>query len=556
MTMERSLPDVTVGIDFGTLSGRALVVAVEDGRALGSAVYEYPHGVVDRALPGGGVSLPPDWALQVPEDWRGVLSHAVPRALAAAGVRPEQVVGVATDFTACTVLPTTADGVPLCEVAGMATRPHAYPKLWRHHAAQPEADLIVRRAERAGEFWLARYGGKISSEWQFAKALQVLREDREVYGAAERWIEAADWIVWELTGEETRNPCTAGYKGIFQDGRYPDRDFLASLQPDFADFAAKLGEPVLQLGAAAGTLSARAAALTGLPEGIAVAVGNVDAHVTSAAAQALDPGHMLAIMGTSTCHIMNSDVPAEVPGMCGVVRDGVVPGLWGYEAGQSGVGDIFAWAARTTVPAAYEREARERGLDVHELLTQKAAGQPVGGHGLLALDWHSGNRSVLVDHHLSGLIVGLTLDTRPEDIYRALIEATAFGTRTIIETFEKSGVPVAEFTAAGGLLKNTFLMQTYSDVLDRSINVIGSDQGPALGAAIHAAVAAGAHHDIRAASAAMGRIERAVYTPDPDRAAAYTELYAEYRALHDHFGRGGTDVMHRLRDLRKRALTS
>ncbi len=543
------LPAVTVGVDFGTLSGRALVVAVEDGTELGSAVVDYPHAVVDDTLPDGR-SLPPDWALQIPEDWREVLRLAVRRALRAAGVRPEQVVGVATDFTACTVLPATADGTPLCELPAFAGRPHAYPKLWRHHAAQPEADAIVGRAEETGQRWLARYGGKISSEWQFAKALQVLREDPEVYAAADRWIEAADWIVWQLVGEENRNLCTAGYKGIHQDGAYPDAGFLASLHPGFGGFVAKLDHPLSPLGAPAGKLSAEAAELTGLPEGTVVAVGNVDAHVTAAAARALEPGHMLAIMGTSTCHIMNSDVLAEVPGMCGVVRDGVVPGLWGYEAGQSGVGDIFAWAVRTTTSQEYAEEARRRGLTVHELLTDKAAAQPVGGHGLLALDWHSGNRSVLVDHHLSGLLVGLTLDTRPEDVYRALIEATAYGTRTIVEAFETAGVPVTDFTAAGGLLKNRFLMQTYSDVLNRPVNLLASDQGPALGAAIHAAVAAGVYPDLRAASATMGRIERRVYTPDAARAAAYDRIYAEYRALHDHFGRGGSDVMHRLRALR------
>ncbi|SCG00870.1 L-ribulokinase [Streptomyces sp. DconLS] len=383
-----------------------------------------------------------------------------------------------------------------------------------------------------------------------------MREDPGVYAAADRWIEAADWIVWQLTGAESRNPCTAGYKGIHQDGRYPGEAFLAGLHPDFTGFTAKLEHALTPLGAPAGRLTPRAAALTGLREGTVVAVGNVDAHVTCAAAQALDPGRMLAIMGTSTCHILNSDVLAEVPGMCGVVRDGVVPGLWGYEAGQSGVGDILAWAVRNAVPDEYAAEARRRGMDVHELLTERAAAQPVGAHGLLALDWHSGNRSVLVDHHLSGLVLGLTLDTRPEDVYRALIEATAFGTRTIVEAFETAGVPVTDFTAAGGLLRNRFLMQVYSDVLNRPVHVLASTQGPALGAAIHAAVAAGAHPDIRTASAAMGRRQENAYTPDPARSAAYDRLYAEYRALHDHFGRGGSDVMHRLRALRSAALAA
>ena len=381
----------------------------------------------------------------------------------------------------------------------------------------------------------------------------MLREDPEVYEAAERWIEAADWIVWQLTGAESRTLSTAGYKGLYQDGSYPEPGFLASLHPDFADFTAKVEHP---LSAArpprAGELTARGRRRHRAARGLPVAAGHIDAHVTAAAARTLEPGRMLAIMGTSTCLIVNSRPRLPSPACAGAVLDGVVPGLWGYEAGQSGVGDIFAWAARTAVPEEYARAARERGVSAHELLTELAADQPVGGHGLLALDWHSGNRSVLVDHHLSGLLVGLTLDTRPEDVYRALIEATAFGTRTIVAAYEAAGVPVTEITAAGGLLKNRFLMQTYSDVLDRPVNVSTSDQGPALGAAIHAAVAAGAYDGIRAASAAMARVRPAVYTPDPARAAAYAELYAEYRALHDHFGRGGTDVMHRLRALRTR----
>ncbi|MEY9848686.1 ribulokinase [Streptacidiphilus sp. MAP5-3] len=552
---------VTIGVDFGTLSGRAVVVSVADGTQLGEAVHEYRYGAVEHLLPATGERLPPDWALQVPEDWRDVLRLAVPKALERAGVTAGQVIGIGTDFTACTVLPTTADGTPLCELAHYAARPHAYPKLWKHHAAQAQADRINALATQRGESWLRRYGGRISSEWEYAKALQLLEEDTELYRAAERWIEAADWIVWELTGAESRNLCTAGYKGIHQpdllgDSGRPSADFLRELNPGFGDFTDKLDFPLSPPGGRAGALSSRAAAWTGLNEGIPVSVGNVDAHVTNAAARALEPGHMLAIMGTSTCHIMNSDRLADVPGMCGVVKDGVVPGLWGYEAGQSGVGDIFAWAVRTAMPEEYAREARERGIGPHQLLTEKAAAQPVGAHGLVALDWHSGNRSVLVDHHLSGLVLGLTLDTRLEEIYRALLEATAFGARTVVDAFELAGVPVTEFTVAGGLPKNAFLMQIYSDVLCRPINVIGSEQGGALGSAVHAAVAAGAHPDIHAASAAMGSIHRAVYTPDPERARVYDLLYAEYKELHDHFGRGGSAAMHRLRVMRAQARTT
>jgi L-ribulokinase len=547
---------VVVGVDFGTLSGRAVVVRVGDGAELGSAVLPYPHGVMDRTLAATGRSLPPDWALQAPSDYEAVLQTAVPEALAASGVRAEDVIGIGTDFTACTILPVLADGTPLCELPEFMDRPHAYVKLWKHHAAQPQADRINRLAEERGESWLVRYGGRISSEWAFAKGLQLLEEDPEVYERMDHWIEAADWIVWRLCGRYIRNACTTGYKAIYQDGQYPSREYLAALNPAFAGFVDdKVAHPVGQLGEVAGGLTAQAAEWTGLPDGIAVCVGNVDAHVTAPAAQAVEPGQMLAIMGTSTCHVMNSDRLGEMPGMCGVVDGGIVPGLWGYEAGQTGVGDIFAWFIDTCVPASYAAKAAQRGQGVHEYLSELAADQPVGGHGLVALDWHNGNRSVLVDHDLSGLVVGATLSTRPEDVYRALIEATAFGTRIIIEGFEKSGVPVAELVTAGGLTKNPLLMQIYSDVTRLPLGVIGSEQGPAVGSAIHAAVAAGAYPDIHVAARAMGRVTREVFTPGEQPARAYDALFAEYTTLHDYFGRGGNEVMHRLRRIRKEALS-
>lgn len=547
----------TVGVDFGTLSGRAVVVRVSDGAELASAVHDYPHGVVDTALPTTGERLPPDWALQVPGDYIEVLTTTVPKALAKAGVDASEVVGIGTDFTACTVLPTLQDGTPLCELPEFTDRPHAYVKLWKHHAAQPHADRINSVARGRGEPWLARYGGSISSEWEFAKALQLLEEDPEVYTATERWVEAADWIIWRLCGRYVRNACTAGYKGIHQDGRYPSREYLAALDPGFAGFVEeKLDQQIGQLGELAGTLTAEAARWTGLPEGISVAVGNVDAHVTPPAANAVEPGQLVVIMGTSTCHVMNGEVLRDVPGMCGVVDGGIMAGYWGYEAGQSGVGDIFAWFADTSIQPDYHAEAQRQGVDIHEHLSTLAARQQVGEHGLVALDWHSGNRSVLVDHELSGVVVGQTLATRPEDTYRALLEATAFGTRTIIEAFAGAGIGVNELVVAGGLLKNRFLMQTYADVTGLPLSTIVSEQGPALGAAIHAAVAAGAYSDVPAAAEAMGRSRRAVYTPDPDRASAYDALFAEYVALHDYFGRGGNDVMHRLRDIRRRAVNT
>jgi L-ribulokinase len=542
-----------IGVDFGTLSGRAVVVRAADGEELGAAIHEYPHAVIEQELPASGERLPPQWALQDPDDWIDVLRTAVPAAVAAAGIAAEHVAGIATDFTASTPLPVLRDGTPLCRVPGFERRPHAYPKLWKHHAAQRHADRINELAEERGEPWLSRYGGRISSEWEFAKALQVLDEDPEIYARCERWVEGADWIVWQLCGAETRNVCTAGYKGIHQDGRYPSEAFLRALDERFTDFvAAKLDAPLWPLGARAGGLTAQAAEWTGLREGIAVAVGNVDAHVTAPAARVIDPGQMLAVMGTSTCHITIGDTLVEVPGMCGVVEGGVVPGLYGYEAGQTGVGDIFGWFVEHAVPPRYHDEARARGLDLHSYLSELAAAQEVGRHGLIALDWNNGNRSVLVDHELSGLILGLTLATRADDIYRALIEATAFGTRKILDAFAEAGIRVDDFVVAGGLVKNALVMQIYADVIRMPLHIGGSDQGPALGSAMHAAVAAGLHPDIRAAAAAMGKLERDAYVPDERSADAYDPIYERYVRLHDHFGRGGDDVMHALRDLRPR----
>jgi L-ribulokinase len=549
------LDAVVVGVDFGTLSGRAVVVRVSDGQELGSAVHDYPHAVLDSALP-TGEPLPPEWALQVPADYISVLQVAVPQALRLSGVDPADVIGIGTDFTACTMVATLADGTPLCEVPQFSASPHAFVKLWRHHAAQPQADRINDLARGRAETWLARYGGLISSEWEFAKGLQMLEDAPQVYAAMDHFVEAADWIVWQLSGTYVRNACTAGYKGIYQDGAYPGEAFLSALNPGFGSFVSdKLEHTIGQLGERAGSLSARAAGWTGLPEGIAVAVGNVDAHVTAPAARAVEPGQMVAIMGTSTCHVMNGAELHEVPGMCGVVDGGIVAGLWGYEAGQSGVGDIFGWFVKNGVPPEYHQRADAAGVTVHELLTELSRPQAVGEHGLLALDWHSGNRSVLVDHELSGLVVGQTLATRAEDTYRALLEATAFGTRTIIEAFNSSGVPVSELIIAGGLLKNTLLMQIYADVTNLPLSSIASAQGPALGSAIHAAVAAGAYPDVHVAAAAMGRADKAVYQPIAANVKAYDELFADYTQLHDYFGRGGTDVMHRLK-ARKRKLAA
>ena len=547
----------TIGVDFGTLSGRAVPVDVTTGNELGSSVFEYPHGVMDEKLP-DGTKLGVDWALQQPQDYLDVFSHTIPDVLKKTGISPEDVIGIGIDFTACTILPVKADGTPLCFLKEFQSNPNAYVKLWKHHAAQDKANQLNEIAEKRGEDWLPRYGGKISSEWVVPKVWQILDEAPDVYAATDFIIEAADWVIWQLTGVQTRNSCTAGYKAIWHKKKgYPSKDFYRALDPRLENFVEeKLGCPITPLGQKAGEITEAASKLTGLKAGTAVAVGNVDAHVCLPAVKIDGADKMLAIMGTSTCHMLLSEVEKEVPGMCGVVEDGILPGYFGYEAGQSCVGDHFAWFMENCLPSEYYSAAKAENKDVYQYAEERAKALRPGQSGLLALDWWNGNRSCLVDVDLTGMMVGLTLATKPEEIYRALVEATAYGTRKIIETFRESGVPVEEFYASGGIAqKSPMVMQIYADIINMPIKIAGSTQGPALGSAIFGAVAAGkekgGYDSVFDAAKVMGKLKDVIYQPIPENVAVYDQLYAEYSILHDYFGRGGNDVMKRLKKIKK-----
>ena len=551
------MPKYSIGVDFGTLSGRAVLVNVATGEELADSVFDYPHGVMDETLP-DGTRLGVDWALQHPQDYLDVFSHTIPGVLEKSGVTPADVIGVGIDFTACTVLPVKADGTPLCFLPKFAGNPNAYVKLWKHHAAQDKANALNETASSMGEEWLARYGGKISSEWAFPKLWQILDESPKVYEAMNAFVEAADWVIWQLTGKQTRNSCTAGYKAMWSKSEgYPSKAFFKALDPRMENvIEEKFSGPVTPLGGKAGELTEAAAKLTGLNPGTAVAVANVDAHVTVPAVKIDSAGKMLAIMGTSTCHMLISDKEVKVPGICGVVEDGILPGFFGYEAGQSCVGDHFAWFIDNCLPKEYFDAAEKEGVNIHKYLRSKAEKLKVGESGLLALDWWNGNRSVLVDVDLTGVMLGMTLQTKPEEIYRALIEATAYGTRKIIETFRENGVPVEEFYASGGISqKDPMTMQIYADVIGIPIKIAGSLQGPALGSAIFGAVAAGkqagGYDSVMEAAQAMGKLRDEVYIPIAENVKAYDKLYAEYSILHDYFGRGANDVMKRLKELKK-----
>jgi L-ribulokinase len=550
-----------LGIDYGTESGRVVVVRVCDGALVASAIVPYPDGVIDEKLP-GGPKLAPDWALQNPKDYLLVVEKGIPRALKSAGVKADAVIGLGTDFTASSPLPTRADGTPLCFLPEWRKKPHAWVKLWKHHAAQSDANRINEIGRERNEEFIRTYGGKYSSEWFFSKLLQIARESSGIYRAADRFIEAADWIVWQLTGQEKRNTCTAGYKAMWAKGKgFPSRDFFRALHPSMQNvIGTKVPETYQPLGSRAGGLTPEWAARTGLREGTPVSIGNVDAHVAVPACTVVEPGSLVMIMGTSICHMLLGAVNRPVEGMCGTVEDGIVPGFWGFEAGQSAVGDIFAWFFEHGVPEYIHRQSRKEKKPYLSVLEKRASSLKPGESGLVALDWWNGNRSILVDVDLTGVLMGMTLRTRAEEIYRALMEATAFGTRTIVEAFDSKGVRVEHLVACGGLPeKNQLLMQIYADVTGRDIKLADPLQTcSALGSAMHAAVAAGVeaggYKTIYDAAQHMARVQKLIYKPRREAHEIYNRLFREYQLLHDYFGRGANDAMKRLKALQREAV--
>lgn len=547
----------SIGVDYGTLSARAVIINLENGDVVASTVKDYPDAVITDCLPNTNIKLGKDWALQNPRDYVNCLIDTVKEAVSISQISKEDIISIGVDFTACTVLPVKSDGTPLCELPGFKDRPHAWVKLWKHHAAQYAADKLNRIAEERNEPFLARYGGKISSEWLFPKLMQIIDEDPEIYQEMDRFIEATDWITWQMTGVETRNSCTAGYKAMWnEETGYPDSSFFNALDTRLEHVVSeKLGTELLPVGSKAGELTAEMAEKMELLPGISVCVGNVDAHVSVAPTGVIKSGTMLNIMGTSTCDITLSDKEVLVPGMCGVVKNGAVPGYYAYESGQNAVGDIFAWFVDTQVPSSYFEEAADRDINIHKLLEEKANKLAIGESGLLALDWWNGNRSVLVDTDLTGLILGLTLSTKPEEIYRALIEATAFGKRLVIDTFKKAGVEINQLMVCGGLPhKNQMLNQIYADITQKEISIATHLQAPAIGAAMFASVAAGkeagGYNNIEEAAAKIARIQDGKITPIAKNMERYDALYQEYVKLHDYFGRGENDVMKRLKNIK------
>lgn len=546
-----------IGLDYGTLSVRALLLNAESGEEIGVSVFEYPHGVMETELP-TGEKLPVRWALQHPEDYRNGFVYTIKDVVQKCGVMPEEIIGIGVDFTACTVMPVDKEGCPLCCTQEFQREPHAYVKLWKHHGGEDEALYIDRIARERGESWLGMYGGKISSEWLFPKILEILHQAPDVYQRADSFVEALDWIIWQLTGEHTISACTLGYKAFYHhETGFVSGEFLKALDPALEHFAEeKMAAPIKNIGETAGYLTEEMADILGLIPGIPVGSGIIDAHSSVLGGGIAKPGEMMIVMGTSSCHLLLAEKEARVPGICGIVKDGIIPGYFGAEAGQSCVGDQFAWFTNHCVPESYEKEAREKKISIHQLLSHKLSGYKAGQSGLIALDWFNGVRSPLMDFNLNGMIMGMNLLTKPEEIYLALIESTAYGTRLIVEQFEQAGVDIASLLLGGGIpMKNPMLVQVYADILNRPIRIAGTSQACATGAAILGIAAAdkevSGYGSVCEIVEKIGKQLELVYYPDKDNAEVYDKLYAEYKTLLEYFGKGGNDVMKRLNKIRE-----
>jgi len=528
-----------LGLDYGTNSVRTLVVNVANGREVGTAVWTYQHGTEGVIL-----SNDPNLARQHPADYLKGFEITVKAALAQAkravkGFKAADVIGIGVDTTGSTPLPVDEKGEPLAFKKQFGKDPAAMAWLWKDHTGVAEAEEITALAEKMRPQYLGKCGGTYSSEWFFSKILHCLRTSPKVFDAAQTWVEIADWIPAALTGTEdprklTVGICAAGHKAMYNDawGGYPDAEFLSKLDPKLGKLRARLRPKAYNISKAVGGLTSEWAKRTGLPAGIPVAVGAFDAHL-GAVGVGIAPGTLVKIIGTSTCDMMVSPLKSklpDIPGLCGIVPESILPGYYGLEAGQSAVGDIFNWFVNYVQPGGPKAGS-------HEALTAAAAKLKPGESGLLALDWNNGNRTILVDQRLTGLLLGQTLYTRPGEIYRALIEATAFGALAIMSRFEEYGVRVQQVINCGGIAeKNPLVMQIYADVTGRPMKLSRSAQTPALGAAMAGAVVAGRYASFAAAQKAMSGLKAKVYRPNKQANAVYRELYALYKQLHDAFG--------------------
>ncbi|WDQ18137.1 ribulokinase [Rhodopirellula sp. P2] len=548
------MPVIALGLDFGTESVRAILVDSE-GREVGSSVSPFEHGQIVDSLPGSEEPLPERYALQCPADWIQSAAVATKEALAKAGLTGEEIVGIGVDFTSCTMLPAKHDGTPLCELESLKSRPLAWPKLWKHHGALEQADRMTSIARERGESFLRRYGGVIGLEWFFPKMLETIEQAPDIAECADVWLEAGDWFVWRLVGGDSdslvRSTCQAGYKAMWSaDEGYPSQDYFQAVHPKLAEAFAKRmpGQSAEQMrspGEVAGELTEAMATQFGLPAGVPVSAAIIDAHAGVPGVGAAEPGTLVMVLGTSSCHMLNATKMVDMPGVAGVVEGGILPGLFGYETGQAAVGDAFAWLRKLL------------NRDSFDDLAEEAMRLPPGAEGVSCLDWMNGCRTPLMDGSVRGAFTGLGMQHGPAHLYLALMEASAFGVRWIVEMLRHGdadlpesnqaeqgsssnrGVPIDRIIATGGLPHhNRAFVEVYADVLGMPIEIHPSSQGPAVGAAVLGMVAAGPEKtpfsSIAEAATAMAAVpedQRDLILPRLERTQAYDVLYRRYRQL-------------------------
>lgn len=537
-----------IGIDFGTGSGRVLLVDVSTGNIIGSSICAYKNGVDEKKL--FHTHLPKDFSLQNSIDYLAVLQTGIPEALHEAGVSAYDIVGIGIDFTASTMVVTDSNFIPLSWKTEHKQHPHAYVKLWKHHGAKDEADYIRQVAEADVSKHLGTYGFNVSSEWMIPKILELKNKAPEILKETAHIMEAGDWVVSKLTNTNIRSNCSRGYKSFWNEKDGFDYSFYEKIDKDLpAIIKGKLDGKLVKIGQRAGLLSQEMGERVGLPAGIPVAPFMIDAHASLLGVGSTKQDQLTMVMGTSTCHIMQHKEQRHIPGISGSVKDAIIPGLYAYEAGQSAVGDLFEYAIEQA-PEAYTIEAKKNHISMYDLLERKATLTKAGESGLIALDWHNGNRSLLSNSHLSGVIVGQTLTTKPEDIYRAYMEATAFGTRMIIDSYEQYGLTVGEVFACGGLpKKNTLLMQIYADVLNKPVMISDSDYAPAIGAAILGALAGGVFENMEEAIENMKQPLLNTIYPISENVEKYDTLFNVYKDIHDYFGIKNKEIMRDLRNV-------
>ncbi|MGW7898639.1 ribulokinase [Staphylococcus shinii] len=525
----------SIGVDFGTGSGRAFLINTENGKIEGQYIKNYTHGTIEGTL--GGEKLPQSFALQNGNDYMEVIETGIPAILEKTDISPSEIVGIGIDFTSSTVIFVDEQMEPIHNKAGFQGNPHAYVKLWKHHGAQDEADLLFKTALEAKNRWLGYYGFNVSSEWMIPKIMEVNNKAPEVMAVTANIMEAGDWIVNRLTGQNVRSNCGLGFKSFWEEETGFHYDLFDKVDSDLSDIVrTKVDAPVVNIGDSVGTLSKEMADKLGLSQDTQVSPFIIDAHASLLGIGSEKDKEMTMVMGTSTCHLMLNKEQHKVPGISGSVKGAIIPDLYAYEAGQTAVGDLFEYIAKQA-PYDYVKVAESRGISIFDLLNEKASKLYPGESGLIALDWHNGNRSVLSDSNLKGSIFGMSLQTKHEEIYRAYLEATAFGAKMIMQQYQGWQMEVDHVFACGGIpKKNGLLMEIYANILNKKITIIDSEYAPAIGAAILGSICGGAHPDFNSAIKAMKEPVLYQVEPDPQQVRIYKKLFSAYKELHDLHG--------------------